>query len=72
MYKIFYCGQMCPHEMYACQKKLPVQGASLFGLRRFAFLLYLYGTCLDSIFATDDGYVLAHRKVFELHLSVIL
>lgn len=72
MYKIFYCGQMCPHEMYACQKKLPVQGASLFGLRRFALLLYLYGTCLDHVSATDDGYVLAHRKVFELHLSVIL
>lgn len=72
MYKIFYCGQMCPHEMYACQKKLPVQEASLFGLRRFVLLLYLYGTCLDSIFATDDGYVLARRKVFKLYLSVIL
>ena len=72
MYKIFYCGQMCPHEMYACQKKLPVQGASLFGLRRFVFLLYLYGTCLDCVFASDNGYVLPCRKVFELHLSVIL
>lgn len=56
---------MCPHEMYACQKKLPVQGASLFGLRRFVILLYLYGTCLDHVSATDDGYVLARRKVFE-------
>lgn len=72
MYKIFYCGQMCPHEMYACQKKLPVQGASLFGLRRFVLLFYLYGTCLDSVFASDDCYVLARRKVFELYLSVIL
>ena len=72
MYKIFYCGQMCPHEMYTCQKKLPVQEASLFGLRRFAFLLYLYGTCLDHVSATDDGYVLARRKVFKLYLSVIL
>ena len=72
MYKIFYCGQMCPHEMSVCQKKLPVQGASLFGLRRFVFLLYLYGTCLDCVLASDDGYVLARRKVFELHLSVIL
>ena len=72
MYKIFYCGQMCPHEMYACQKKHPIQGASLFGLRRFAFLLYLYGTCLDHVSATDDCYVLARRKVFKLYLSVIL
>lgn len=72
MYKIFYCGQMCPHEMYACQKKLPIQEASLFGLRRFAFLLYLYGTCLDHVSATDDCYVLARRKVFKLYLSVIL
>ena len=63
---------MCPHEMYACQKKLPIQEASLFGLRRFAFLLYLYGTCLDHVSATDDCYVLARRKVFKLYLSVIL
>ena len=41
MYKIFYCGQMCPHEMFVCQKKLPVQGASLFGLRNLRF----YFTC---------------------------
>ena len=72
MYKIFYCGQMCPHEMSVCQKKHSVRSASLFGLRRFVILLYLYGTCLDHVSATDDGYVLAHRKVFELHLSVIL
>ena len=44
----------------------------MFGLRRFVFLLYLYGTCLDCVLASDDGYVLARRKVFELHLSVIL
>ena len=44
----------------------------MFGLRRFVLLLYLYGTCLDCVLASDDGYVLARRKVFELHLSVIL
>ena len=54
------------------KKKHSVRGASLFGLGSFALLLYLYGTCLHCIFATDNGNIAPRRKVFELHLSVIL